>query len=455
MLESCRGQLLIISLTLRRIALAAAAACGLLVWAVPASAKSDQVSLEGTILVAHADNFRQDLATYSYTLRTRHGAVKLAFKGEGPVGIGDSRVVVHGTRTGKTVHVPYGGVRVVTEARKLASHENASGTQKLAVFLLNFQNDTRQPWTVDFVRQKYFTAPDSMAAYYKEQSFGKVTITGDVLGWYTLPTSSANNCDPNGWAVMAQNAAITAGVDLNQYTQYQYVFGPGAPCGWAGLAYVPGTTSWINGTINLRVISHEYGHNLGVHHASSMSCRDTNGNPVALAVNNLCGISEYGDPFDPMGVGDTPHMNNFHKAQYGWFGPGNMVTATSNGTFTLAPIEQASSGIQVLRVPRVSYSGQYFYLEYRQRFSIFDTFQPTDPVVNGVTVRIAPDLGTISQSYLIDTTPFTPSFADSPLRINDLVIDPVSGITFQTLSLSPSGATVSVQFGGTPARRGS
>jgi hypothetical protein len=40
----------------------------------------------------------------------------------------------------------------------------------------------------------------------------------------------------------------------------------------------------------------------------------------------------------------------------------------------------------------------YFYLEYRQSFSIFDTFAPADPEVNGVGVRIAPDLGIISQS---------------------------------------------------------
>ncbi len=113
---------------------------------------------------------------------------------------------------------------------------------------------------------------------------------------------------------MANAAARAAGVNLSQYTQYQYVIGPGAPCGWAGLAYVPGTTSWVNGTIQLRVIAHEYGHNLGVHHASSLDCRDTGGHRVALSVNNLCGASEYGDPYDVMGIGMTNHMNNFHKA---------------------------------------------------------------------------------------------------------------------------------------------
>ena len=290
------------------------------------------------------------------------------------------------------VHVPAGGVRVLATHRKAEARE-ALGTQRLAVFLLNFQNDRSQPWTTDFVRAKYFTSPDSMAAYYHEQSFGKTTITGDVLGWYTLPTTN-ESCDPNGFTTMANAMARAAGVNLSQYTQYQYVIGPGAPCGWAGLAYVPGTVSWVNGTIQLRVISHEYGHNLGVHHASSLDCRNPAGQRVALSVNNLCGASEYGDPYDVMGIGQTNHMNNFHKGQLEWFAPGNMLTVTQPGTYSLAPMEQPSSGVQLIRVLRnAAPFPYYFYLEYRQSFSIFDTFAPADPEVNGVGVRIAPILG--------------------------------------------------------------
>jgi len=439
---------------MRLLVLAVVTGCGAFAWAGPASAQSnrvtDRVTLEGTVLVRHADVFRKDLAEYWYTLKTKHGLVKLSFRGQGPTGLGSSRVIVHGTRKGGMVRVPDGGVRVLASGQKAVAREQASGTYKLAVFLINFTNNRSQPWTTDFVRAHYFTAPDSMAAYYHEQSFGKVTITGDVLGWYTIPTDNTS-CDPNGFANMAQNAARAAGVDLSQYTQYQYVFGPGAPCGWAGLAYVPGTTSWINGTIQLRVISHEYGHNLGVHHASSLDCRDAAGHRVALSVNNLCGASEYGDPFDVMGIGMTNHMNNFHKAQYGWFGAGNMITVTQPGNYTLAPQEQPSSGVQLIRILRnATPYAYYFYLEYRRPFSIFDTFQPTDPVVNGVSVRIAPDLGMISQSYLIDTTPYTFSYGDSALGPGETVTDPVSGVSIKTMSVSATSATVNIQFGGPP-----
>ena len=137
------------------------------------------------------------------------------------------------------VNVPAGGVRVLAVRTQERGAGDAVGEQRLAVFLLNFHEQRTQPWTTEFVRAKYFTSPDSMAAYYQEQSFGKTTIIGDVLGWYTLPTTN-ELCDPNGFTTMANATARAAGVNLSQYTQYQYVIGPGAPCGWAGLAYVPG-----------------------------------------------------------------------------------------------------------------------------------------------------------------------------------------------------------------------
>src|SRR5262249_31476930 len=162
------------------------------------------------------------LAEYWYTLRTKKGPVKLVFRGQGPTYLGGARVRVHGTRTRGAVHVPYDGVRVLSPRSKTAARSTSVGPQRPARFLLKFPNDTSQQWTPDFVRAKYFTSPDSMAAYYKEQSFGKVTITGDVLGWYTLPTTN-ESCDPNGFTQMANDMARAAGVNLNQYTQFQYV----------------------------------------------------------------------------------------------------------------------------------------------------------------------------------------------------------------------------------------
>jgi uncharacterized repeat protein (TIGR01451 family) len=102
----------------------------------------------------------------------------------------------------------------------------------------------------------------------------------------------------------------------------------------------------------------------------------------------------------------------------------------------------------VLAVPRNP--GWYFYLEYRRPFSIFDNFAPTDPVVNGVSVRIGPDPSVISQSFLIDTTPATFTYSDSALAPGQTVTDPVTGVSFTTQSVSSTSASVHVSFGGQP-----
>ena len=61
---------------------------------------------------------------------------------------------------------------------------------------------------------------------------------------------------------------------------------------------MPGKYSWLNGSggMSLRVMAHELGHNVGTHHASSMSCT-VSGVRVSLATNSSsCTSSEYGTP---------------------------------------------------------------------------------------------------------------------------------------------------------------
>src|SRR5215217_5466164 len=45
-------------------------------WPAAASARSDRITLEGTLLVKHGDVFREPKAEYWYWLLTKHGRVK-------------------------------------------------------------------------------------------------------------------------------------------------------------------------------------------------------------------------------------------------------------------------------------------------------------------------------------------------------------------------------------------
>ena len=104
---------------------------------------------------------------------------------------------------------------------------------------------------------------------------------------------------------------------------------------------MPGKYSWLNGSggMSLRVMSHELGHNVGTHHASSMSCT-VSGVRVSLATNaSSCTSSEYGDPFTVMGSASKYQHTNFSRGNFGWLQAANTQTVTASGDYLLRPVE--------------------------------------------------------------------------------------------------------------------
>ncbi len=319
------------------------------------------------------------------------------------------------------------------------------------MILINFRNNTTQPFTAADARTTVFTGTNSVNAYYQETSFGQINLTGkvradgDVFGWYTS-TRDAVSCDYDQWGSDARQLAQQAGVDLSGYDKFIYVHPRITACGWAGLAYLGGRDAWINGYLNTSVVGHEVGHLLGVHHASSTSCVDAAGNRTS--VSSSCTASEYGDPFNIMGTGNSRQMNAFHKAQLGFIPPAGMQTVSAAGAYTIAPLESGSGGVQVLRIPRTrDASGnvtEYYYVDYRRPSGLFDNYAGTDNVVNGVGVRLAPDLPVVAQSRLLDLTPASGSFTDSALTAGSTFTDPGTGVSFSVTALSDTAATVRV-----------
>jgi hypothetical protein len=322
----------------------------------------------------------------------------------------------------------------------------ATGPRKLAILLLKFAATDPEPYTVAQAQGVIFSNANSVANYFAEESYGLLTVTGDVFGYYTISVNTAA-CDYTDVGNKARAAATAAGVDLSQYTQIQYVHNS-LPCGWAGLAYVPGRDSWLNQALNLRVSAHELSHNFGVHHASTMSCSE-GGVRVSLSSNSAnCTSSEYGDPFSILGSASTRHTHNQQLASMGWITGGNLQTITTAGTYTVGAAENVNAtSPRGVRIPRGN-TGTWFYLELRMPFGTsFDNFSPSDPVVNGVSIRLSYDWTTIIQSQLIDTTPGTTSFGDAPLAVGQSFWDPLSGVTITTQSVSGGVATVNVSWG--------
>ena len=390
-----------------------------------------QETLEGTLRAWHGDTFSTPVDVGAGVDTTVAGLVALEQPGQSVHALAGRKVRAHGEKR-NGVFAATGGVQAAGDATAAA----ATGTKSVGVLLFNFSNNaTSQPWTPAAVRGVVFDNANSVDEYLRDASYGQLALSGDVHGWYTIDATNAG-CAYTTWASQARSRATAAGVNLSAYQYIVYAFPQASSCGWAGLAYLPGTSSWINGAMTLRVVSHEVSHNLGVHHASTLACSTG-------TFTGTCSQSEYGDPFTVMGSAQTRHHVNWHRAQLGWLT--DVQTVTTSGTHLLAPAE-LSGAPRMVRVARGD--GTYLNLEFRQPWGIFDNFSAGDPVVNGVSVRIAPATTSIVQSKLVDANPSTSTFTDAALGVGKTIVDPLTGVSITTVSVGPAGASVSIQMPG-------
>jgi hypothetical protein len=320
--------------------------------------------------------------------------------------------------------------------------------KKVAVILMNFRNNPLQPIDQARARELVFTGTTSTNAYFKEISFGvrslvgKTRADGDVFGWVTIDyDDNTGSCSYSNWGSNARTKLQAAGTDLSGYDHFVHYFPRTSLCSFSGVAQMPGQYSWINGGSS-QTMSHELGHNFGVHHASSYNCTS---NGVRVSTGGTCTLDEYGDPFDVMGRGYR-HMNAYQKGKLGFLETVNTVT-TSSGEYTVAALEQKSTGIQSLRVP-IPGTTEYYYVETRQVFG-FDSFRTTDPVANGVLLHRSTDYSVRVRPALIDMAPSTTSFTDAALLAGQTFTDSAAGVSITLLSRTATDARVRVGAGGT------
>lgn len=391
-----------------------------------AKAATEQV---GIVELMHADDFANGRSTQKYYLKTDAGEL----------------VPLDWVNPNNPSVAPGSRVSVVDQKITVLSQPALAAVgvtpKKVAVIMFNFSNLISQ-MTVQQAQQKMFDPATGVAAYFKEDAFGNDVFSGDVYGWYTLPLNiDAHNstCDYGSWATMAKAIVVSQGVDLSSYTNFVYTFPAVYTCpggGW--VASIAGNEAWLlDISFVPSRVSHELGHELGVNHASTLTCTDGG---QTVAISPTCTSAEYGDPFDVMGLLLVPKHTNIRSKQiFGWLPTANMQTVTSGeGMYTLAPMEQSASGVQMIKIPRSA--NDYYYLEYRYPFG-FD-----NPGGNGVYVRIGND-NAVMQSQLIDTTPETPGvFTDAALGVGKTFFDPSIGMKIQTTEVTSTKATVAISL---------
>lgn len=437
--------------------------------------EQENAQVDGIAQVVHGDNFKSKVTRTDYFLFDQSKSRKtIIFVQKPPTNFatGDT-VKVSGISLDNLIVVPptpdneASNVKTVQQSTKRQKF-----TPKVAVILFNFADDNSTPWTPTQIKSWTFNDSDSVKAYFKKNSLGSVLLVGkndpigDVFGWVTIGANRGDSCNEYTWSQEANQILASQGVDLASYDHYIYAF-PNANCWYAGLAEVSGSHLWINGSYEYSrhgVVNHELGHNFGADHANSYYCQNENHQQVAIGAN--CQSLEYGDPFDTMGdAWLNRELNAYHKVQLGYVQPKNILDISlSEGpaqTFFLAPLENKTSKVQILRIPRTKISSgvitQYYYLDFRQPSGVWDNFSTNDPVVNGVELRLGANLNVPKGIYLddrpllLDTQPQKNpsdyfSFLDSALPVSKRFVDHSRGVTFTTVSTSPSEAVVKVKY---------
>jgi Gametolysin peptidase M11 len=404
------------------------------------------VKIEGEVEVIHGDDFEGPRSFVRYFVRTfaMQELLELGFDDPGSASLlTGQKVAVRGRRHDSTIWVK--DVAALDSGETTSQGSTATApvlSERTAIAILVNLSDatlcagvTTCTYTPTYVADKIFTATQSMRALYLNSSYGQVTFKTDtdgngqpdVVGPYNLSLSKVG-CNWSSWGTAADSAAQAAGVDLSKYQHLIYVLPPYSQlpdCGWAGLAYVGGSKSFIAEPQSMMVYAHELGHNLNMAHAGT--------DPENDGVMNV----EYGDSSDPMGSSRAMHnFNGAHTHQMGWFNAftNAVQTVTASGSYQLAAIGTTPDGTtpQVLRIFKPNTS-EYYYLSYRQATGFDASLSST--YTQGVNIHRYKGSG-YAYTYFLQ-----------PLSATGLFMDNANGITVAPVTNGNGTATVQVTFG--------
>ena len=230
-------------------------------------------------------------------------------------------------------------------------------TKRVAVLLALDADDAR----ITDVGRAVLGVSDSVATRVYDYSYGQVQLEGALFPGFVEPTfSNCSSEELRGWAAETDAHAERLGIELGAYTNVFYYFPETSVCHWwalseVGSVSVPRRDTWLNGTIDRIIITHELLHNWGARHAGARLCVDS-------GANVRCGVREYGDPFDVMGNG-SGHLSGAQKAALGWLSGCNVVDVREPGRFLVEPLESATGGVLTLKVVRRDGSADF--VEYR------------------------------------------------------------------------------------------
>ena len=345
---------------------------------------------------------------------------------------------------------------------------STTGVQKVAVIMVQFPSQALPAAiTKPMLTSALFGATRSLDAFWREASYGKTTVTGDVFGPFTLAADFT--CDQSDAIFTATLNAASATIDFTAYSRIVMVIPQRGSCA-IGVGQVGcGTFGSPRGLLSvspvwlradyltdsehtLATMAHEGGHNLGLDHSNTLSFGS-----IPLGMFKGGTSNEYQDFFSIMSAlaGQTPfgflvpHYSAPHKSLLGWFSTSNLQQVESGGTFTVLPYEPTQAGLQALKIRRGAGNDAWLWVEYRQPFG-FDAGLSTfsNNIFPGAALvhYSDPDYDSLHTQLINFNAAVSNDFILAPLQAGSTWSDPYSLMNLRANSATAAGLSVTVSY---------
>ncbi|MCB8901551.1 MULTISPECIES: RICIN domain-containing protein [unclassified Streptomyces] len=314
--------------------------------------------------------------------------------------------------------------------------------QKRALVMATHWNDAAPVDPAPVEQATLGAGAPSLRTYLQEVSGGSLSLTGDMLTGVDLGARPAG-CESAAILSAARTAARARGVEPDAYDYLFVDISRHSACAWEGLAAMPGNWILSNGVGHKTWMwTHEFGHSSGFQHSDTLKACPAAGS--VTTVSGACTVSGGDDPTDTMGGGGM-HLYPVDYRQFaGWVPDSQVPRVTATGSYRLGVLGE--SGTQEFRVARPD--GGFLSLEYRRATPPYDDYVATDPLVNGVIVRIVTTGGTV-RNRLVDATPGTSTTDDAPLAAGRTLVDEDADAAVTVCSVGAQGADLRIAVGGT------